>query len=148
MKEHLISLLGMQLWFFFGDPKSSGAKFDAIKCVMMALEMRENSIKSGVSIRMGINSGECIVGNFGSNERMDYTIIGSTVNIAERLQTNSEPGKILISEATYHLVKGSIICEVNRKIKVKGIDTPIVTYWAIDYQHHSHERKKLYSGVS
>lgn len=144
----LDKFIGDAVMVFFGDPQSSGEELDAIKCVMMAMEMRENSKKSGVSIRMGINSGECIVGNFGSNVRMDYTIIGGTVNLADRLQANSETGKILIGEATYHLVKEQILCEPHGEIKVKGIDTPVMTYWVLDYKEHFRERKKLHAQVS
>ncbi|MCB0650034.1 MAG: adenylate/guanylate cyclase domain-containing protein [Saprospiraceae bacterium] len=51
------------------------------------------------------HTGLCMVGNFGSAERMDYTIIGEAVNMASRLESNSHPGKIQISQNTYDLVK-------------------------------------------
>jgi adenylate cyclase len=114
---------------FFGDPETNGEKEDAIRCVLMAIEMRERAKHLGMDIRIGINTGECTVGNFGSEDRMDYTIIGGNVNLASRLESNSEPGKILISQSTYELVKDSIHCESRGNVRVKGIDRDIMTYW-------------------
>ena len=82
---------------FFGDPESKGAKEDALACVAMALEMRSRiqelrkdwssrGVAEPFHIRMGINTGFCTVGNFGSLDRMDYTIIGSQVNLTSRLE--------------------------------------------------------------
>jgi adenylate cyclase len=62
-------------------------------------------------VRMGINTGFCTVGNFGSQDRMDYTIIGGAVNLAARLQSAAEPGKILIARDTWSLVKDAVIAK-------------------------------------
>ena len=130
----LDKFIGDAVMVFFGDPQTSGEKLDAIKCVMMALEMRAHAKLSGVDIRIGINTGDCIVGNFGSDQHMEYTIIGGAVNLASRLESSSEPGKILICDTTYELVKDVIRCEERGEIQVKGIDRHIMTYWAIEYQ--------------
>ena len=65
---------------------------------------------------------------------VDYTIIGKEVNLTARLESNSESGKILISENTYKLIKDHIRCEPREAIRVKGIDRDIMTYWAVEYQ--------------
>jgi len=130
----LDKFIGDAVMVFFGDPQTSGEKLDAINCVMMAMEMRDNARKAGVSIRMGIDSGSCIVGNFGSNVRMDYTIIGRSVNLADRLQSQSEPGQILISKSTYELIKDLILCKEHGEVTVKGFDQPISTFWVLDYK--------------
>lgn len=117
---------------FFGDPETDGEQNDALNCVHMAIEMREHTKKLGMNVRFGINTGECIVGNFGSNNRMDYTIVGRNVNLASRLETSSQPHKIQISESTFCLVKDEIQCEPHGNIKVKGIDQEIPVYWVID----------------
>ena len=77
---------------------------------------------------MGINTGLCTVGNFGSDERMDYTIIGGGVNLAARLEGACAPEEILISYETYAHVKDQIDCEERDKIKVKGISASVTTF--------------------
>jgi hypothetical protein len=81
---------------------------------------------------MGINSGYCTVGNFGSEDRMDYTIIGGGVNLAARLETAAVPGEILISYETYAHVKSHVLCDAREPITVKGIPYPVSTYQVID----------------
>ena len=135
--------VGDAIVIFFGDPESKGVKEDALACVKMALEMRErmhylqaawrdNGIENPLKCRIGINTGFCTVGNFGSEDRMDYTIIGGGVNLASRLETAATPGEILISYETYALVKDEIECEAHGKINVKGIAYPVETYQVID----------------
>jgi class 3 adenylate cyclase len=77
---------------------------------------------------MGINTGFCTVGNFGSQDRMDYTIIGAAVNLAARLEAAAEPGKILISHETWSLVKDVVEAAERPPIKVKGIAQPLHAY--------------------
>ncbi|MDC0093066.1 PAS domain S-box protein [Alphaproteobacteria bacterium] len=134
--------IGDAILIFFGDPESKGDKEDAKACVLMALEMRERmkhlrklwedqGISNPLDIRIGINTGYCNVGNFGSEDRLDYTIIGGEVNLASRLESNAEIGQILISHETYALIKKNIICEKKDEINVKGITHKIQTYQVI-----------------
>lgn len=136
--------IGDAIMIFFGDPESQGESADALACVEMAIEMRERIrvlqkiwMDKGISrpfhIRMGINTGYCTVGNFGSNERMDYTIIGSQVNLASRLESAAEPDQILISHETHSHVKDTIFLEKKDVIQVKGIHYDVQTYQVIDY---------------
>src|SRR5205823_4684489 len=64
---------------------------------------KENDISYSPEVSIGINSGEMISGNIGSSNlrRLDYTVIGDVVNIAQRLQSSAVPGQILISESSY-----------------------------------------------
>jgi class 3 adenylate cyclase len=125
----LDKFIGDAVMVFFGDPQSQGEKQDAITCVKMAIQMCLKAKAKGVIIRIGINTGEGIVGNFGSEARMDYTVIGKDVNVASRLESSAVPGQILISESTYELVKDVINCVPNGLVKLKGIDRSILTYW-------------------
>jgi adenylate cyclase len=124
---------------FFGDPESRGVAQDAKACVTMAVEMQrriaelvreweDEGLERPFSARMGVNTGFCTVGNFGSQDRMDYTIIGAAVNLAARLEQAAGPGKILISHETWALVKGVVTAEEWPPIKVKGIAQPIHAY--------------------
>ena len=124
---------------FFGDPSSNGSKNDAINCVAMADEMlkklreiRNQWLGRGVSktlnARMGIHTSICTVGNFGSQDRLDYTVIGNGVNLASRLESSSEANKILISEDTYLLVKDEFDTKERDTISVKGFSYPVKTF--------------------
>ncbi len=75
--------------------------------------------------RIGINSGLVVVGSIGDNLRMDYSAIGDTTNLAARLQTQAEPGEILVSEATARLVEGYIRLDALEAIAVKGKTEPV-----------------------
>lgn len=102
----------------------------AFRAVEAALHMKQGSEELGnkllekygrtVSFGIGINTGEAIVGNIGASHRMDYTAIGDTVNTAARLESNAAPGQILISRATYDLVKDKVEVNPLGELKVKG----------------------------
>ncbi len=72
-------------------------------------------------VRVGINTGYCNVGNFGSDDRVDYTIIGGEVNLAARLEGITEPDGVTMSYETYVNVKDFVHAEEQEAIKVKGI---------------------------
>jgi len=135
--------VGDAIVIFFGDPETRGVQEDALNCVEMAIAMREKmhelqegwrdrGIEKPVQIRIGINTGFCTVGNFGSEARMDYTIIGASVNLAARLEAASEHGGILISYETYALVKDRIHCEPQEPVTAKGFSQPIATFRVVD----------------
>jgi len=131
--------VGDAILAFFGDPESRGPEQDALACVRMALDMRvrlaklqqewqEQDLGFTLECRMGIHTGSCAVGNFGSTARMDYTVIGRAVNLASRLESASPPGGVLISQATYELIHPRIPCEKHGQVKLRGIDHAVETY--------------------
>ena len=131
--------IGDAIMIFFGDPASKGEKADAVNCVRMAMEMvdqlaeiraiwKDKGLALPLNARMGIHTGICTVGNFGSEDRLDYTVIGNGVNLASRLESNAKPNSILISEDTYLHVRSEINCSKNNTIKVKGVSYPVQTY--------------------
>ncbi len=138
--------VGDAIVIFFGDPETKGVKEDALACVKMAIAMqkrmhdlediwRDSGIENPLRCRMGIHTDYCTVGNFGSEDRLDYTIIGGGVNTASRLESSATPGEILISYETFAHVRDVIHCEEHGEIEVKGIAYPLATYQALD----SHE---------
>ena len=131
--------IGDAMLLFFGDPESKGVAEDAKACVLMAIAMqrrmhelqqewRSRGLLRPFRIRIGIATGFCTVGNFGSRDRMDYTIIGNEVNLAARLQSATEPGSILLSHETNALVQGLVMTEEQPPITVKGFPKPISGY--------------------
>jgi class 3 adenylate cyclase len=137
--------VGDAIVMFFGDPETRGVKEDALACVKMALAMqkrigelgevwRNAGIEVPLRCRIGIHTGYCTVGNFGSEDRMDYTIIGSGVNLASRLENEAPPGSVLISYETFAHVKDEIHCEEHEHIRVKGIAYPIATFRVVDLE--------------
>jgi adenylate cyclase len=84
-------------------------------------------------VSIGINSGEMVSGNIGSAtlRRLDYTVIGDTVNTAQRLQTKAEPGQIVISEKSYDKIKQSFNCRKIGEVNMKNKSAPITIYEVI-----------------
>lgn len=130
---------------FFGDPESRGVKEDATACVNMAIAMQQRmqelqsewldrGLERPFRIRIGINTGFCTVGNFGSEDRMDYTLNGSEVNLAARLESRADVGSILLAHETYSLVKDTVLAEERESLTVKGFARPIRNYTVVG--HH------------
>ncbi len=131
--------IGDAMVIFFGDPESRGVQQDAVQCVRMAMAMqrrladlvqiwREKGYERPFHQRIGINTGYCNVGNFGSDFRMNYTIIGPEVNLAARLEQTSDVGGIMMSYETYALVKDVVSAEERPAIRAKGIAGDIKVY--------------------
>jgi class 3 adenylate cyclase len=131
--------VGDAMLIFFGDPESKGEAEDAIACMRMALDMqrrlaglnakwRNEGVENPFRVRMGVNTGFCNVGNFGSSDRMDYTIIGAEANLAARLQSIAEPEHIIISYETYALVRRILVAHPLSPITVKGISRDVIPY--------------------
>ena len=117
---------------------------DAWAAVKAALMMRialyhfnENQIKHGrnpIKIGCGINSGPIVAGQIGSEDHMNYTVIGDTVNLASRTEALNKPfaTDILITESTYRLIKDKIIAEEMPGVHVKGKTDPIKMYAVVN----------------
>ena len=132
--------VGDAILVFFGDPESRGTAQDAKACLLMAIEMQRRLAELNVAwrgrgvehpfrARMGINTGFCNVGNFGSAERMDYTIIGAEVNLAARLQSMAESGSVVVSYETYVQVRDiAAAASVRRRSRSRGSATRVTPY--------------------
>ena len=131
--------IGDALMVFFGDPESKGERADARACVKMAMKMQERmeelqakwrseGFADPFQVRMGINTGYCNVGNFGSDQRLTYTIIGGEVNVAQRLEAGADANGILMSYETYAHSQDFIEVEERETIKMKGISREIKVF--------------------
>lgn len=128
--------IGDAVMAFFGDPVSRGIEQDAKACVAMAQAMQarlselsrrwhERGLDESFGLRIGIATGFCTVGNFGSEDRLDYTAVGHAVNLASRLQTQAESGGILLDSETFCLVRGSIGPAEEVHLDLKGFAKPV-----------------------
>lgn len=135
--------VGDAVMIFFGDPETSGVKEDALKCVNMAITMQRRmrelgdqwaqkfGLREPLKMRIGINTGYCTVGNFGSEDRLDYTVIGGQVNLAARLESIAEPSSILVSFDTYSQIANEVDCIEVEKVQVKGISEELRAFQVV-----------------
>ncbi|MES2674055.1 MAG: adenylate/guanylate cyclase domain-containing protein [Pseudomonadota bacterium] len=137
--------MGDAIMVLFGDSNSQGVKADCVRCVSMAIAMKKKmrslqlewfnqGIKKPLQIRMGINTGYCTVGTFGTSSHLDYTVLGTQVNLASRLESAAEPDEILISHETWSLTKDLVMCRDKGEINVKGFALPVKVYQVADFR--------------
>ena len=150
--------IGDAIMIFFGDPESLGHEEDARKCVSMAVEMQKRlnelegywgphfGLKDDLKIRIGINTGYCTVGNFGSNDRLDYTVVGGAVNLASRLENAAESGTVLVSQETYLMLQDYFAFKEQKDIDVKGLGRK-VTCHEIDLSDTNKSTARNFSGT-
>ena len=145
--------IGDAVLVFFGDPETEGEEEDALKCAEMAIRMMKRvgelnkhwkklGVVDGLKVRMGIATGFCTVGNFGSDLRLDYTVLGSPVNLAARLQTTAEHNTILIDEYTKDLINSHVNSKYIDDITPKGFARPIPVYRLKDFKSAKHRKRR------
>ena len=132
--------IGDSVMIFFGDPQSKGPEQDALACCNMGLEMlafvekneelfkEQFNFPEKLEIRIGVHSGVCSVGNFGSDQRLDYTVIGRAVNVAARLEQAAPNNSMLFSNSTKSLLGDTFQVSDSIEVKAKGVDRPIIGY--------------------
>jgi len=130
--------IGDGLMVFFGDPEP--APDHALRAVRAAIEMQNKArglnakwAREGgfpLRVRIGISTGEVVVGNMGSSRRLSYTVLGSAVNLAKRLESSAPADGILLSQKTRDLVAPFISTRLFGEINVKGIQDPVSAYEA------------------
>ncbi len=138
----LDKFIGDGMVCFFGEPNSCGSRQDALDCVAMAIDMRREMRTlrqkwrlmgfEGLYIRVGITTGYCHVGNFGSSSRLSYTIIGKEANLASRLESCAGKDQILVSESTYDYICHNYECEHVAAFCLKGIDEKVDAWQVLD----------------
>jgi class 3 adenylate cyclase/ActR/RegA family two-component response regulator len=106
----------------------------AVRAAIEKLPSHENNISFLPKVSIGINSGEMISGNIGSANlrRLDYTVVGDAVNVAQRLQSVAKDGQILINETSYEKVKESFHCNKIGEVALKHKKNPMTVYEVLD----------------
>jgi class 3 adenylate cyclase/tetratricopeptide (TPR) repeat protein len=132
----LARLMGDAVLAFFGAPIAH--EDDPERAIRAALEIlegaREYAAKleeqgmAGLNVRVGINTGLVVVGEVGSDLRVEYTAMGDAVNLASRMEQAAPPGGILISHDTYRHVRGVFTMLPQEPLTVKGKSEPVLTY--------------------
>ena len=132
----LDKFVGDQLMALFGlIPSNNNNSYDAVHAAIemqdATKELMKDRAKEGketFEIGIGINTGSAIVGNLGSENRIDYTAVGDSVNVAARLQQIAKGGEIIIGEETYRQIQGHFRMEKKLKLKVKNKTEPVICY--------------------
>jgi adenylate cyclase len=132
----LDKFIGDSVMAVFGSPFSSdNDEYNAIiaaqvmqQAVIKRNEIRKQRNQIPYQIGIGINTGEVITGNIGSPQKMDYTVIGDTVNLAARLQGIAKGGEIIVGEKTYRLVKDKLKFSLCGEVSLKNILYPVQCY--------------------
>lgn len=130
------SFIGDAIMVVFGAPQER--EHDALRAVACALEMQlalkdVNAINQQqglpeLAMGIGVNTGMAVVGNIGSEKRLQYSAIGSPVNLASRIQDLTIGGQVLISEATRQAAGEHLEINGHLRVKVKGVAYPITIY--------------------
>lgn len=138
----LDKFIGDGMVCFFGEPYTEGTRQDALKCVAMAIDMRREMRNlrqnwrlmgfEGLYVRIGISTGYCHVGNFGSSSRLSYTVIGKEANLASRLESIADKGDIHISQSTYDYICHDYECEYVGAYQLKGFDDKVKVWQVLD----------------
>lgn len=138
----IAQLLGDGVLAFFGAPIMH--EDDPLRAVRVGLEIQDamqayqqqvKPMAPNFQMRVGVNTGLVVVGNIGDDLHMEYQAIGDAVNLAARLQSLAHPGKVLISENTYHAQSQFIECTDLGFVKVKGKSEPVHVYQVDGLRH-------------
>jgi class 3 adenylate cyclase/tetratricopeptide (TPR) repeat protein len=128
----IAQLLGDGVLAFFGAPITH--EDDPLRAVRAGLEIQQAMLlyqhkirqkTANFQMRVGIHTGLVVVGNIGNDLHMEYLAVGDAVNLAARLQSLASPGKVLISEKTFHSVSDLIDCRDLGMVTVKGKQDPV-----------------------
>jgi class 3 adenylate cyclase/DNA-binding response OmpR family regulator len=152
---HIDKFIGDAIMAVFGAfENNEDSPANAIKAAVKMLSVLEeinNSnmaiIGNKIEIGIGINYGECILGNIGFKNKMDYTIIGDTVNLASRIEnlTKIYRHPLIVSQAVYEAAKEKFLFRKIDNVRVKGKDKSVSLY-AVYSGFHGSDGKRLRSG--
>lgn len=139
---HIDKFMGDCAMVVFGVPEATiDHSFNAVSCAIMIQQtvkklnqLRGEENKLSIHFRIGVNTGTMVAGNLGSNDRMEYTVIGDPVNMASRLASAAEADQIVVLEEFYKQpsIKSRISAQQHKVIRVRGKEAPVSTWIIID----------------
>jgi class 3 adenylate cyclase/tetratricopeptide (TPR) repeat protein len=136
----LARLMGDAIFAFFGAPKAH--EDDPVRAVTAGLDIveaidayRSDHTEMDLNVRVGINTGPVVVGEVGSEQRLEYTAMGDAVNVAARMEQTADPGTVQITEETARLVRAAFDLGPARSIEVKGKVAPVLSHRVLDRSH-------------
>jgi adenylate cyclase len=143
----LDNYIGDGLLVLFGAPQRAAEPEQAWSAVQaafgmkvrseeLATDIRSRGIPADLRIRVGVNTGHCTVGVFGSDVLRAYKAVGFAVNVASRLQTAAEPGTVLAGFRTYALVKDRVRATPREALSLKGAARPVEAWEILDLADH------------
>jgi adenylate cyclase len=102
----------------------------ALEIVQRSLDAHKNFSNPDYQLvfRVGVTTGPAIVGNVGTSQLFNYTAVGDTVNLAQRLQVAAPRSQVYILKSTYDIVKDHVLAEVIAPLIVKGREQPVEVY--------------------
>lgn len=125
--------IGDCVMIVLGAPEELEPEEQARRCVALAAAIHQRvaelEIEHPLEARTGINTGEAVVGNFGSRARSDYTVLGPAVNVAARLESASRPGRILMGSETARLLGEQVQLEAAGELQLKGVRDPVTAFF-------------------
>lgn len=152
---HIDKFMGDCAMVVFGVPDfTTDHSFDAISCAVMIQqaveklnEQRVSQNKLPIHFKIGVNTGIMIAGNLGSNDRMEYTVIGDPVNLASRLANIAESDQIIVLEEFYNQasIRSRVIADKHQIIRVRGKTDPVSTWIIKDIQPE--HRKDMHDNI-
>ncbi|OFW44217.1 MAG: hypothetical protein A3J28_18105 [Acidobacteria bacterium RIFCSPLOWO2_12_FULL_60_22] len=136
--------IGDGIMALFGAPlprpdDASRAVACALRMVQRNEEYNRRRAEQGLKplvIGIGLHTGDAVVGTIGAPEKMEYTAIGNTVNVASRIEGENKTfqSRLLVSESTYQLVRERVVAEATEPVKLKGISAPVVLYKILEWK--------------
>lgn len=127
----IVDFYGDSIMVFFNGVDSDIKKraYDGVLCALEMQREMESFVKESVSdgfpelsMGIGINTGEVVIGNIGAKTRAKYGIVGADVNLTDRIQATASPGKVVVSEATYELVRDRFTAIREFEVCLKGVE--------------------------
>ena len=154
--SHACSLYGGVVDKFIGDcamlafgvlEEDTDHAFNAASCAVLiqqlAAQLNEQRRAEGlpeVHFRIGINCGAMLAGNLGSDERMEYTVVGDAVNLASRLCSEAQPDQIIIRKQLFTMLEPRIIAQAERTLSIRGKSAPVGIYSVQGIHHNDQQR--------